>query len=194
MKLLVDARTRRCEAATAILRDLTGHASAEVKPLLTGAGESACDRHAVDGPRVSVEPDRIVGSQLSINPSGLRFEGRSVEGEHRKPHNLETHGKWVKSRYCLNLYQVRVQGQVQAELAVGDELGLGEKPRLRVFNKTDKLDEESQAALAGRSNGVFISGREPASAAHLLAPIEGALRVEKAPEACVIELDDRVAE
>jgi hypothetical protein len=97
VKLLVDARTRWCEATTAIFGDFPRHSPAEVKPLLTGTGESACDHHAVDGPWIPVEPDRIVGGQLSINPSGLRFEGRSVEGVHRKPHNLETQLKWVKS-------------------------------------------------------------------------------------------------
>jgi GTP-binding protein HflX len=75
-----------------------------------------------------------------------------------------------------------------------DELGLAEKPRIRVFNKADKLEEETQAALANRTDGVFISGREPASAASLLFPIERALRVETAPPADSIELDGRVAE
>jgi GTP-binding protein HflX len=75
-----------------------------------------------------------------------------------------------------------------------DELGLAEKPRLRVFNKTDKLDEDGQAGLALRAEGISISGREPASAGRLLVPIEHALRVEKAPDTDAIELDDRVAE
>jgi GTP-binding protein HflX len=75
-----------------------------------------------------------------------------------------------------------------------EELDLSEKPRIRVFNKADKLDEETQVALAGRSDGVFISGREAASAARLLLPLERALRIERAPEAGAIELDDRVAE
>jgi GTP-binding protein HflX len=74
------------------------------------------------------------------------------------------------------------------------ELGLGDRPRLRVFNKTDRLDAEQQAALAERHDGISLSGREPASAAHLLLPIERALRATKAPDDGAIELDDRVAE
>jgi GTP-binding protein HflX len=74
------------------------------------------------------------------------------------------------------------------------ELGLGDRPRLRVFNKTDRLDAEQQAALAERHDGISLSGRKPASAAHLLLPIERALRATKAPDDGAIELDDRVAE
>jgi GTP-binding protein HflX len=75
-----------------------------------------------------------------------------------------------------------------------DELGLSEKRRVRVFNKADKLDGETHAALAGRSEGVFVSGREPASAARLLLPIEHALRANRPSDRDAIELDDRVAE
>jgi GTPase len=74
------------------------------------------------------------------------------------------------------------------------ELGLGDRPRLRVFNKTDRLDAEQRAALAERHNGISLSGREPASAARLLLPIERALGATKAPDEGAIELDDRVAE
>ncbi len=75
-----------------------------------------------------------------------------------------------------------------------EELGLSEKPRLRVYNKTDRLDPERKEALGELSDGVTISGREPASATRLLMPIEHALRAKRASDRGLIDLDDRVAE
>ena len=74
------------------------------------------------------------------------------------------------------------------------ELGLEDRPRLRVYNKTDRLDAELRTALAARHDGIWLSGREPASAARLLVPIERALSTKKATDDGAIELDDRVAE
>ncbi|HVR19148.1 MAG TPA: GTPase HflX, partial [Polyangiaceae bacterium] len=75
-----------------------------------------------------------------------------------------------------------------------DELGLSEKPRLRVYNKVDRLDADGQDALAGRPEGIVVSGRDSASAARLLSPIERALNARKPLDEGVVELDDRVAE
>jgi GTP-binding protein HflX len=75
-----------------------------------------------------------------------------------------------------------------------EELGLGERPRLRVYNKSDRLDAEGNDALAARANGIAISGNDPSSAARLLGPLERALGLKRLPDESVIELDDRVAE
>ena len=75
-----------------------------------------------------------------------------------------------------------------------DELGLSDKPRLRVYNKVDRLDEDGKAALADHPDGVVVSGRETTSAARLLGPVERALRSKKTLEPGVVDLDDRVAE
>ncbi|HEX6313226.1 MAG TPA: hypothetical protein VFZ73_00140 [Gemmatimonadaceae bacterium] len=82
MKLLVDFDSSRSKATPAFLVHFPGHPPAEVKLVFAGRGEPACDDHAIDRPGIFSEPDWIVGCQLSINPSGLRLEGRSVEGEH----------------------------------------------------------------------------------------------------------------
>ncbi len=75
-----------------------------------------------------------------------------------------------------------------------EELGLAEKPRLRVYNKADKLDTEGSEALAARADGIAISGKDPSSAARLLGPLAHALVEKRRPDETVIELDDRVAE
>ena len=75
-----------------------------------------------------------------------------------------------------------------------EELGLGERPRLRVYNKSDRLDADGNDALAARGDGIAISGNDPSSAARLLAPLERALGKQRLPDETVIELDDRVAE
>jgi GTP-binding protein HflX len=75
-----------------------------------------------------------------------------------------------------------------------EELGLGERPRLRVYNKTDRLDAEGSEALAARADGIAISGQDRSSAARLLGPLEHALGKERLTAESVIELDDRVAE
>jgi len=45
--------------------------------------------------------------------------------------------------------------------AVLADLGLLERPRLRVYNKADRLSVEERAALEGRGDGVLISALEP---------------------------------
>jgi GTP-binding protein HflX len=75
-----------------------------------------------------------------------------------------------------------------------EELGLGERPRLRVYNKVDRLDAEGSEALAVRAEGIAISGNDPSSAARLLGPLAHALGEKRPPDESVIELDDRVAE
>jgi GTP-binding protein HflX len=83
---------------------------------------------------------------------------------------------------------------VETTTRILEELGLGEKPRIFVYNKTDRLEPEALAALAERAEGICISGRDQASAARLLGPIEHALRLEKAPDTAAIELAEQVAE
>jgi hypothetical protein len=85
VKLLVDLDSCRPEATPALLVHFPGHPPAEVKLVFAGRGEPARDDHTIDWPRIICEPNGIVGRQLSINPSGLRLEGRSVEGQHGSP-------------------------------------------------------------------------------------------------------------
>jgi GTP-binding protein HflX len=75
-----------------------------------------------------------------------------------------------------------------------EELGLGDRRRLRVYNKTDRLDAEGNDALAARADGIALSGKDPSSAARLLGPLEHALGEQHPPDEAVVELDDRVAE
>jgi GTP-binding protein HflX len=86
------------------------------------------------------------------------------------------------------------EDHVETTTAILEELGLSEKPRLRVYNKADRLSDDGLEAPFRRPDGVVISGREPASAARLLVPIEQALAARKRDDAIVVELDDRVAE
>ncbi|HEX6271980.1 MAG TPA: hypothetical protein VFZ53_03025, partial [Polyangiaceae bacterium] len=83
---------------------------------------------------------------------------------------------------------------LETTTAILEELGLSDKPRLRVYNKADCVEPEGRDALAAREAGVVVSGREPASAARLLVPLERALSVKKRRNETVVELDDRVAE
>jgi GTP-binding protein HflX len=83
---------------------------------------------------------------------------------------------------------------LETTTSILEELGLAAQPRLRVYNKADRLDAEGQEALAARPDGISISGQEPASAVRLLGPVEHALRAKKATDQAAIELDDRVAE
>jgi GTP-binding protein HflX len=48
-----------------------------------------------------------------------------------------------------------------------NELELGDRPRLRVYNKADRLEPEARQALAGRRDGIVLSALEPASTALL---------------------------
>jgi GTP-binding protein HflX len=75
-----------------------------------------------------------------------------------------------------------------------EELGLAEKPRLRVYNKADRLAPEENSVERDRHDGVTLSGNDPASAARLLAPLEHALSGSRREDDAVILLDDRVAE
>ena len=84
----------------------------EVKAFFASRGESARNDYAIYWPRIFFVPDWIVGCQLSIDTSGLRLEGRSVEGEHGKPHNLDGDSKWVKLRRQTDLGGFRDQVQV----------------------------------------------------------------------------------
>jgi len=45
--------------------------------------------------------------------------------------------------------------------AVLAELGLAERPRLRVYNKVDRLSPEERDALAARDDGMLVSALEP---------------------------------
>ena len=45
--------------------------------------------------------------------------------------------------------------------AVLAELGLAERPRIRVYNKVDRLSPEERAALADRADGVLVSALDP---------------------------------
>jgi GTP-binding protein HflX len=75
-----------------------------------------------------------------------------------------------------------------------EELGLAEKPRLRVYNKADRLAVEEFSAESTRHDGITLSGNDPASAARLLAPLELALTNGDRHDDAAILLDDRVAE
>jgi GTP-binding protein HflX len=59
--------------------------------------------------------------------------------------------------------------------AVLDELGLGEKPRIRIFNKADRLDPEVRAGFDSQANSVCVSATDGIGLDRLLALLEARL-------------------
>jgi GTP-binding protein HflX len=72
--------------------------------------------------------------------------------------------------------------QIEAVVRILAELGLGEKPRLLVFNKLDRLALDARAQLIENHRGALgLSALEPATFAPLIAAAEAALWREGAP-------------
>lgn len=71
--------------------------------------------------------------------------------------------------------------------AILEQLGLSDRPRLRVFNKIDRLDEEQRQALAESPDGVAVSAIDPKSLDPLLSAVLHRLPPER------LSLPERVA-
>jgi GTP-binding protein HflX len=76
------------------------------------------------------------------------------------------------------------------------ELGLEDSPRLRVYNKSDKLDEATRAGLAASRDGVLVSAHDPELVASLLTRAEAVLHAERRRNDArnAVDFDEAVAE
>jgi GTP-binding protein HflX len=74
--------------------------------------------------------------------------------------------------HVIDASNPRFEGQLQAVETITGELGIGDKPVLKVFNKIDRVDPEVAANLSRRYDGVAVSAVTPATLLPLIERVQ----------------------
>lgn len=77
--------------------------------------------------------------------------------------------------HLVDVSNPRFEQQIEAVERILDDLNLGDKPRLLVFNKVDKIPQEEARGLAGRFGAASISALDERTLPPLLGEIERAI-------------------
>jgi GTP-binding protein HflX len=74
--------------------------------------------------------------------------------------------------HVIDASNPRYEDQLQAVETIISELGIGDKPLLKVFNKVDRVDPEFAANLGRRHGGVAVSAVTPATLPPLIERVQ----------------------
>lgn len=85
--------------------------------------------------------------------------------------------------HLIDASNPRFEQHIESVENILKELSLHEKPRLLVFNKTDRIDSEEAKNIAVRYNAVTVSALDPSTFGPLLKAIEETVWMEKMAEA-----------
>lgn len=82
--------------------------------------------------------------------------------------------------HVVDVSHIRYEARMETVEKILDEIGLGDIPRLLVFNKSDAIDAVTGENIAKRASGVLVSAKNPATLTPLLKELEMRLWPEEA--------------